>query len=47
MAEHEGDYDAADFDRPDFDPEAMPETPEDAVDKLLEYFTAERAGATG
>ena len=46
MAEHEGDYDAADFDRPDFDPEAMPETPEDAVDKLLEYFTAERAGGS-
>ena len=33
------------FDRPDFDPEAMPETPEEAVDKMLEYFTAERAGS--
>ena len=45
MAEHEGEFDEADFERPDFDPEAVPETPEDMVDKLLEYFTAERAGS--
>lgn len=45
MAEHEGEFDAEQFDRPDFDPEAMPETPEEAVDKMLEYFTAERAGS--
>ena len=31
-------------DLPDYDEEAMPQTPEEAVDKLLEYFTAERAG---
>lgn len=33
--EHEGDFDEAD----------IPETPEEAVAKLLEYFTAERAGS--
>ncbi len=31
-------------DLPDYDEEDMPQTPEEAVDKLLEYFTAERAG---
>ncbi len=38
--EHDGDHEAAHADA-DF-----PETPEEAVDKLLEYFTAERAGAS-
>jgi len=33
-------------DLPDYDKEDMPQTPEEAVDKLLEYFTAERAGST-
>jgi outer membrane lipoprotein-sorting protein len=33
-------------DLPDYDEAEMPQTPEEAVDKLLEYFTAERAGTT-
>jgi hypothetical protein len=48
MAEHEGEFDHSDFERPDFpdfNEEDMPETPEEAVDKLLEYFTAERNGS--
>ena len=45
MAEHEGEFDHADFDHPDFDEEELPETPEEAVDKLLQYFTAERNGS--
>ena len=45
MAEHKEEFDAADFDRPDFNEEDIPETPEEAVDKLLEYFTAERNGS--
>ena len=32
------------YDLPDYDAEDMPQTPEEAVDKLLEYFTAERVG---
>jgi outer membrane lipoprotein-sorting protein len=31
-------------DLPDYNEEDMPQTPEEAVDKLLEYFTAERVG---
>ena len=31
-------------DLPDYSEEDMPQTPEEAVDKLLEYFTAERSG---
>jgi hypothetical protein len=33
-------------DLPYYDEAEMPQTPEEAVDKLLEYFTAERAGTT-
>ena len=33
-------------DLPQYNEEDMPQTPEEAVDKLLEYFTAERAGST-
>jgi len=32
-------------DLPDYNEEEMPQTPEEAVDKLLQYFTAERVGA--
>ena len=35
----------SDAERPQFDEEDMPETPEEAVDKLLAYFTAERSGS--
>ena len=42
MAEHQVSHDHSQFDRPDYNPEEWPETPEEAVDKLLEYFTAER-----
>ncbi len=48
MAEHDGEFAHSDFDRseyPEFNEEDMPETPEEAVDKLLEYFTAERNGS--
>jgi outer membrane lipoprotein-sorting protein len=45
IAEHEGAYDPADFDHPDFDEEEIPETPEEWVDWLLGYFTAERNGS--
>ena len=38
--DHEGDFNRADFDEAE-----IPETPEEAVAKLLEYFTAERAGS--
>jgi outer membrane lipoprotein-sorting protein len=44
MAEHEGEFDHGAYDHPEFNPEDRPETPEEAVDKLLEYFTAERNG---
>jgi len=44
MAEHQESHDHSQFDRPDYNPEEWPETPEEAVDKLLEYFTAERDG---
>ncbi|MCB8977808.1 MAG: hypothetical protein H6657_10330 [Ardenticatenaceae bacterium] len=37
--DHEGD-----FDHEDFNEEDIPQTPEEAVAKVLEYFTAERAG---
>jgi len=38
------DFEHEEFDHEEFNPEEMdhPETPEEAVDKLLEYFTAER-----
>jgi outer membrane lipoprotein-sorting protein len=45
MAEHKESHDRSDFDRPDYSAEEWPETPEEAVDKLLEYFTAERDGS--
>lgn len=32
------------YDLPDYDAEEMPQTPEEAVDKLLQYFEAERVG---
>ena len=38
--DHEGD-----FDHEDFNEEDIPQTPEEAVAKVLEYFTAERAGS--
>ena len=38
------DEDLTGHDLPDYNEEDMPQTPEEAVDKLLEYFTAERAG---
>jgi outer membrane lipoprotein-sorting protein len=49
MAEYKEDFDPDafdhdDFDRTEFDEEDIPETPEEAVAKLLEYFTAERNG---
>ena len=44
MAGQEFDHDMDDFEG-EFDEEAMPETSEEAVAKLLEYFTAERAGS--
>lgn len=42
MAERAGEYS---HDGPAGEPADMPETPEEAVDKLLEYFTAERNGS--
>lgn len=50
MAELKEEFDSGDFGSPDDEPHAfhsedMPETPEEAVDKLLEYFTAERSGS--
>ncbi len=39
--DHEGDFDH----EGEFDEANIPETPEEAVAKLLEYFTAERAGS--
>ncbi len=39
--DHEGDFDH----EGEFDEADIPETPEEAVAKLLEYFTAERAGS--
>jgi outer membrane lipoprotein-sorting protein len=45
MAEHQGKFDPADFDHPDFNKDEMPQSPEEAVAKLLEYFTAERNGS--
>lgn len=45
MAEYDGEFDHSDFDHQDFNEEEMPQTPQEAVDKLLEYFTAERNGS--
>ncbi|MFL7837829.1 MAG: hypothetical protein ACK2T4_05215 [Candidatus Promineifilaceae bacterium] len=48
IAEHAGqgeDFDKGDFERPYYTEEEMPQTAEEAVDKLLEYFTAERNGS--
>lgn len=45
MAEHEGEFEHDAYEHPEFNPEDRPETPEEAVDKLLEYFTAERNGS--
>lgn len=47
MAEHEGEWQHDDGRLEQFEPETadMPETPEEAVAKFLEYFTAERAGS--
>ena len=45
MAEHEGEFSHSEFNRPDFNKEDIPESPEEAVDKLLEKFTAERNGS--
>lgn len=45
IAEHKGEFDHSDFDRPDFNEEELPQTPEEAVDRLLTYFTAERNGS--
>lgn len=43
-AEFEGEFDPDDFNPADYDAGDMPATPEEAVDRLLEYFEAERAG---
>lgn len=40
------DHELTGYDLPDYDEEAVPETPEEAVNKLLEYFEAEREGQT-
>lgn len=50
MAEHASAYGEGEFSHDEYDPDAsaaadMPQTPEEMVDKLLEYFTAERAGS--
>ena len=48
MAEHAGqeeDFEQDDFERPSYSKEDMPQTAEEAVDKLLEYFEAERDGS--
>ena len=47
MAEHEGEWAGDESRRDEFDPETadIPETPEAAVAKFLEYFTAERTGS--
>jgi hypothetical protein len=37
-------FEPGDFERPQYDEAEMPQTPEEAVDKMLEYFTAERFG---
>jgi hypothetical protein len=44
MAEHKEDFEHGDFERPSYAEEDMPQTAEEAVDKLLEYFEAERDG---
>ena len=44
-AELAEEFEQDDFERPQFNEEDMPQTPEEAVDKLLEYFTAERFGS--
>ncbi|MEZ4594888.1 MAG: DUF4367 domain-containing protein [Chloroflexota bacterium] len=44
MAGQEFDH-KGDFDHEDFNEEDIPQTPEEAVAKVLEYFTAERAGS--
>jgi outer membrane lipoprotein-sorting protein len=44
MAEHKEGFEYGDIDRPVYSEENMPQTPEEAVDKLLEYFKAERNG---
>lgn len=50
MQEQYSGMEQGEFNHDEFDPDAyaeadMPETPEEMVDKLLEYFTAERAGS--
>jgi outer membrane lipoprotein-sorting protein len=45
MAEHKEDFDHSDFEQPSYSEEDIPQTPEEAVDRLLEYFTAERNGS--
>ena len=44
FAGHEFDHEG-EFDHEEFDEAEIPETPEEAVAKLLEYFSAERAGS--
>lgn len=44
MAEGHGD-ELTGHDLPDYNEEDMPQTPEEAVERLLQYFTAERVGA--
>lgn len=44
-AEFEGDFDHSEFDPADYEDVDMPETPEEAVDRLLEHVEAERAGS--
>ena len=45
MAEHKEGFEYGDIDRPVYSEEDMPQTAEEAVDKLLEYFVAERDGS--
>jgi hypothetical protein len=40
-------FEPGDFERPQYNEEDMPQTPEEAVDKLLEYFTADRINVSG
>jgi hypothetical protein len=40
-------FEPGDIERPPYDEADMPQTPEEAVDKLLEYFTAERVNVNG
>ena len=45
MAEHKEGFEYGDIDRPVYSEEDRPQTAEEAVDKLLEYFVAERDGS--